>query len=352
MNVNLSQMQNHLINLIKNNGPISVADFMREALFHPNLGYYNQKNPFGKKGDFITAPEISQVFGELIGAYFASLGMNYYFGRKINLVEMGAGNGTLMKDLLRVVRKVPDFFKFINIHIIEISPRLQNIQKEKLKDYKITWHNDFDSFYAANSADPMFFIANELFDCFPINQFIKTKNGWLEKILFVKEEKLEFGLSENALGNIRNIKIEAEMGAVFERSIEAELLMEKLVNAVKSIGGIGLIIDYGYDKNEFRDTLQALKNHEYVDVLNEAGEADITALVNFKILEEIAKNTGLKTSLSTQKHFLELIGIEARRAALINGKTAEEKQKINSAIDRLIDPKQMGELFKCLAFCK
>lgn len=340
-------MKNHLINLIKNSGPISVAEFMREALFHAELGYYQQKNPFGRDGDFITAPEISQVFGELIGAYFASLGMNYYFGRKINLVEMGAGNGTLMNDLLRVAKKIPDFFKFVNIHIIEISPRLQAIQQDKLKDYKITWHDNFDSFYAANSEDPLFFIANELFDCFSINQLVKTKDGWAEKMITVKEEKLEFALSNYS----QNIGIDAEISAVFEKSIEAESLMEKLVNAVKQSGGMGLIIDYGYYQNEFRDTLQALKNHQYVDVLNEAGNADITALVNFEILEKIAKNNGLKTSFSTQKHFLELIGIEARRSVLINDKSDDEKKKINLAIDRLIDPKQMGELFKCLAFC-
>ena len=341
-------MQNHLVNLIRNNGPISVAQFMREVLFHPELGYYNQKNPFGRDGDFVTAPEISQVFGELIGAYFASLGMNYYFGKKISLVEMGAGRGTLMEDLLRIIKKIPDFFNYIDIHIIEISPRLKAIQQEKLKDYKITWWNDFDSFYAANSANPIFFIANELFDCFAINQLVKTKDGWVEKMICVKEEKLEFALSSH----IQNIKIDTEIGAVLEVSTEAEILMEKLVNAVKQSGGIGLIIDYGYSKNEFKNTLQALKNHQHIDVLTEVGNADITALVNFEILEKIAKKFDLKTSLSTQKHFLELIGIEARRATLINGKTADEKQKINLAINRLIDPEQMGELFKCLAFCK
>jgi SAM-dependent MidA family methyltransferase len=341
-------MQKHLIDLIQNNGPISVAQLMREALFHPELGYYNKQNPFGRDGDFVTAPEISQVFGELIGAYFAGLGMNYYFDQKINLVEMGAGRGTLMDDLLRVIKKVPDFFKNVEIHIIEISPRLKVIQQEKLKDYKITWWNDFDSFYASNFMHPLFFVANELFDCFAINQFIKTKDGWAEKVVTSDGKKLEFGL----FNNVVDIDVEAEIGSVLEICKQAENLMNKLVEAVKKSGGIGLIIDYGYIKNEFKNTLQALKNHQYVDVLGEVGNADITALVNFEVLENIAKKNNLKVSLSTQKHFLELIGIEARRQKLLEKKSDVEKQKINSRIDRLIDQKQMGQLFKCLAFCR
>jgi NADH dehydrogenase [ubiquinone] 1 alpha subcomplex assembly factor 7 len=339
-------VKDHLIKLIQNNGPMSVADFMRESLFHPKLGYYNCHNPFGKEGDFITAPEISQVFGELIGAYFASAAINAFVDQKVNLVEMGAGSGTLMSDLLRIAIKIPIFFNQTNIHIIEISPRLKAIQQEKLQNYQITWWNDFDSFYKNNSGQPLFFCANELFDCFAINQFVKSGDVWMEKMVNFNGKKLEFVLSNFSY----NFQVEAMEGGVLEVSNEAQILMKKLVHDIKNSGGSGLIIDYGYFQNEFRDTLQALKNHQYAEILQEAGNADITALVDFKALENIAQKSGLKTSLVSQKYFLESLGIDQRREKLIAGRNDEEIKKIHSSINRLIGSDQMGELFKCLIF--
>jgi NADH dehydrogenase [ubiquinone] 1 alpha subcomplex assembly factor 7 len=338
-------MQKYLANLIKINGLMTVAQFMNEALFHPLYGYYNQKNPFGRNGDFITAPEISQVFGELIGAYLAGIWAQKK--QKINLVEMGAGRGTLMKDLLCAN---PEFAAQINIHIIEISPRLQEIQKENLREFKINWWENFNDFYAANSDLPIYFIANELFDCLPINQFVKTANGWREKLVGLNEQgNLDYILSNYpADKSIDQMAAGAGLGAVFEYSQAAENLIAELSLAIKKTGGIGIIIDYGYIKNEFKNSLQALKNHQYCDALENAGNCDITALVNFQQLKNAAqKNT--KISLVTQKEFLENLGIELRQQKLITQNPTKQTE-INSAINRLTDSAQMGELFKCLIF--
>ncbi|MES2677350.1 MAG: SAM-dependent methyltransferase [Pseudomonadota bacterium] len=343
-------MKSHLQNLIQINGAISISQFMNEALFRPQLGYYQQQNPFGKDGDFITAPEISQVFGELIGAYLMGIWQNNYSGKKINLVEMGAGRGTLMKDFLAVAKKIPEFLANVNISVIEISPRLQEVQKQNLQGFKVDWYNNFAEFYCRNNDAPILFIANELFDCFAIDQFVKTQNGWAQKMVGIDANgELEF-----VLGNLMNIKVgvtnpdQQNLGSIFEHSSQAMSFMNELSEAIKKTNGLGLIIDYGYIKNEFKNTLQAIKNHQFCDVLKEAGNCDITALVDFANLQKIAQKNNLQTSLITQKEFLNSLGIESRREKLLAKKNPEEQNQINSSINRLIDEKQMGELFKVL----
>jgi NADH dehydrogenase [ubiquinone] 1 alpha subcomplex assembly factor 7 len=269
---------------------------------------------------------------------------------------MGAGRGTLMRDLLAFADKIPGFQEAFNIHIIEISPKLQNIQKENLPNHQINWWKNFSGFYEKNHHQLIFFIANELFDCMAVSQFVKTKKGWQEKVVTIgPEDKLHFALAD--YNEIVNEKIRqliktdnVKEDAIFEYSNSAQNLMIEIAGAIKKTGGIGIIIDYGYIKNEFKNTLQAVKNHQYCDVLKNAGDADLTALVNFAQLENIAKDNKLNTSIVTQKEFLESLGIEMRREKLIFGKTDSEKKQINSAIDRLIDVGQMGELFKGLIF--
>jgi SAM-dependent MidA family methyltransferase len=344
-------MKSHLQNLIKINGAISIEQFFREALFHPNFGYYNQNNPFGKKGDFITAPEISQVFGELIGAYFINLWQNNYCQGKINLVEMGPGNGTLMKDFLNFTKKIPNFFEQFTISIVEISPRLQKIQKQTLKEFSINYYDNFASFYQQHNSQPIFFVANELFDCFAINQLVKTKDGWIEKVVGVGDDlELCFALGQN----INNSYVDQlttknlELGAIFEYSGQGYNFMEELANSIKKTKGVALIIDYGYVINEFKSTIQAIKNHQFCSMLEEAGSCDITALVDFFALNNIAVKNDLRTSLISQKDFLNNLGIEIRRKKLLERQDEHKQQIINSAINRLVDKKQMGELFKVL----
>ncbi len=380
-------MKSHLKNLIQINGSISISQFMNEALFHPKLGYYQSQNPFGKDGDFITAPEISQVFGELIGAYLVGIWQNNYSGGKINLVEMGAGRGTLMKDLLGFACKISGFLDMVNISIIEISPRLQEVQQQNLQEFKIDWYGNFADFYKQKNDAPIFFVANELFDCFAIDQFVKTQNGWAERMVGIsgdgelgfvlkdlinikvgvanpdlqrvsKNEELNFNYHPDESRDPYDVKkwiptfVGMTTDGIAEYSPQAINFMNELSQVIKKTNGLGLIIDYGYLENQRQQysngTLQAIKNHQYVNILQEAGNCDMTTLVNFSSLEKIAQKNNLQTSLITQKEFLTSLGIATRKEKLLAGKHIEQQKQINSAINRLIDKKQMGELFKVL----
>jgi NADH dehydrogenase [ubiquinone] 1 alpha subcomplex assembly factor 7 len=384
---------NYLKNLINHTGPMSVADFMNEVLFNPKYGYYQTKLAIGKGGDFITAPEISQVFGEIIAAYL----LNFFITRRsdvnnfrggINLVEMGAGRGTLIKDILISLKKLADggiddakyFLQFCSFNIIEISSRLKKIQQENLQEIasclavKINWYQDFKEFRVANNNQEIYFIANELFDCFAINQFvmnvdkssgqqlwheIKVALEILDLEILDRQENFKFfkdefnpvtheSVKELVASEVIDDDIKFGQGAIFEHSFAAANFMQELASYIKSNSGLALIFDYGYIKNSLVNSLQAVKNHRKIEILEELGGCDITALVNFSMLERIAKNCGLNSSVITQREFLVSLGIEQRRQILLQNKNNAEKLEINSAINRLIDKNQMGELFKCM----
>jgi NADH dehydrogenase [ubiquinone] 1 alpha subcomplex assembly factor 7 len=337
---------------------MKISHFTSRALFHPTSGYYRTRNPLA---DFITAPEISQVFGELIAAYLIDVTPHLLRGpkSKISLVEMGAGKGTLFFDILSTIKKLAekknpqavDFLERATFHIIEINEVLKKIQQEKLKDFSVTWHESFDEFVVADpcvglesvagrhTGRPLlFFISNELFDCFPIDQFVKTDIGWCERL--IDSDKF---ITANFDPEIHQfvqdlVQVDAPFGAVFEHSSAAKNFMSQLCDALKTHGGIAINFDYGYVKTEFANTLQAIKNHQKVEVLKNVGEADITAHVDFSALEKIAKNYGLNSSIISQREFLISLGIEERRKILPPSE--------NSAIDRLVAMDQMGELFK------
>lgn len=336
---------------------MKISRFMSEALFHPQTGYYRTKNPIGKNSDFITAPEISQVFGELLAVYL--LHVASVKKTKIALVEMGAGKGTLFCDILSAIKKLSDkkisqaldFLERTAFHIIEINEVLQKIQKENLQKFQVNWHQKFEELQLAPEQE-IFFITNELFDCFPIDQFVHTEIGWRERIINNKNFALAPFDREIHDFVEKEIATLAPIGAVFEYSFEARNFMTQLCQALNQQGGIAINIDYGYIKNEFANTLQAIKNHQKCDVLETPSEADITALVDFSALEKIAKNSTLNTSLISQAQFLQSLGIEERRQALLANKSSENQEKINLAIDRLIDSSQMGDLFKCLIVWK
>lgn len=327
---------------------------MHKALFDEDNGYYRTKNPIGKDSDFITSPEISQVFGELLAAYLLQI-FSTQKG-KISLVEMGAGRGVLFFDILSSIKKLAeknnalaiDFLNRTTFHIVEINEILKKIQQNKLssallprracddKEIEIKWHEKFEDFL--QEADQIFFLSNELFDCFPIDQFVNTDIGWCERLIdrdsFVIKNfdpKIHQLIQELA-------GADAPFGAVFEYSDSAKFFMTQLSQALKTKGGIAINFDYGYFKTEFANTFQAVKNHQKTDALKTSGDTDLTAHVDFGALDKIAKNLGLNSSLITQREFLISLGIEERRKKL----PAQD-----SAIDRLIAPDQMGELFKC-----
>ena len=342
--------------LIKANGAITIADFMQEAMFNEKTGYYRTKEPIGARADFITAPEISSVFGELIAAYFLSFILKS--DKEISFVEMGAGLGTLYSDALSTfakiatkLEKLDEIKRRINFNIVEISEKLTKVQQEKLAQsgFKINWFNNFEDFIATNQNRQIYFLANELFDCFQIHQFARTNNKWQEVLVGLKNKELcltleNFSQEKHVLINkiaLENNISQNQEDIIFEHSFAALNFMEKLSKTLKSQGGIALIIDYGYENPPLKSTLQALKNHQGKNILEDVGNCDLTALVNFKALQKTAQKYNLQTSLVSQKEFLTSLGIQERQGSNTN-------PNVNSAINRLIGEDQMGELFKCL----
>lgn len=335
-----------------------ISEFMFNALFDAKVGYYKTKNPIGKGADFITAPEISQVFGELLAAYLLQVASAKQ--SQIAFVEMGAGKGTLCEDILGSIQKLADkgvpqavdFLKRASFHIIEINPVLQGVQKKNLADFSMNWHENFAEFLKVVPEREIFFISNELFDCFPIDQFIQTERGWCERMTDGKKFILNDFNAEIHEFIDQEVGSIAPIGAFFEYSLAAQDFMKELCIAIYKQGGIAINIDYGYSKNEFANSLQAVKDHQKCNVLETPGEVDITALVDFGALEKVIKEADLESSLITQREFLIGLGIEKRREILLQNKTESEKREINLAIDRLIAIDQMGDLFKCLIVWK
>lgn len=313
---------------------------------HPEYGYYQKQNPFGAQGDFITAPEISQVFGELLGIFCADQWLRAGSPSPAIVVEMGPGRGTLMQDFLRGTRHVPGFHQAISVHLIEASAALTAAQKKKLQDShpSLSWHKDiFDL-----PKQPMFFVANELCDALPIHQFEKTQQGWGERMVALDaEEALCFTLVPSALSERLNAQYpEAQTGEIIETSPASIQLIHHIADHLNHHGGAAALIDYGYDVPSFRSSLQAVKSHQYHSVLEDIGEADITAHVDFAALAEEAKRCRRAPQLITQAAFLKGLGVDMRLQQLLQ--KAENPEIVTSAVQRLIDPEQMGELFKVL----
>lgn len=344
----------HIRRRIENTGPLSVADYMAECLCHPQHGYYMSRDPLGQAGDFTTAPEISQMFGEMIGLWLGVTWQQMGAPSPIHIVELGGGRGTLMRDALRAADKVAGFSQAAAIHMVEISPVLQQKQQASLADWgeAVSWHADIDQL----PAGPSLIIANEFFDALPVRQFEKGAKGWAERFvdLDLESEGLRFVLQADEAARAlmpAALKDRAvEEGALFELGVPAQSIALALGQKIAAEGGAVLAIDYGYAEADFGDTLQALKNHQFVSPLEECGTADLTTHVNFGMLGEALKTGGVVVHpLLGQGMFLEYLGITARAQALLDH-AAEESQKgaIVAAHKRLCDPAEMGQLFKVL----
>ncbi len=353
----MTDLNDHLIKLIKLHGPITVSNYMTEALTNPKYGYYVNQNPFGKQGDFVTAPEVSQMFGEMIGLWFADLWIKIGRPGKVHLIELGPGNGTLMVDILRVLEIVPDFIKAIELHFVEAAPQLIDIQKEKLKEFNgnKTWHETVKPalLKASNEDEITFIIANEFLDALPIRQFQKGDLGWHERMVTV-------GTDGKCLTNmlspfpVQDTKIpehliDAEQHSIIEISPMAEYLIAQIADHFKSHDGAALFIDYGYNENQTGETLQAVEKHKYTDIFARPGYADISAHVNFKKLIDIARNKGIKSlGPENQGKFLNNMVIEERVRMLCENASLEQKKDILEGLNRLIAPDEMGTLFKVM----
>jgi len=332
----------------KNNNLFTLDNFIEESLYNKKTGYYMKKNPFGKGGDFITAPDISILFSEMIAIWVISFWEKLNCPKQFNLIELGAGNGEMMRILLSTFSKFPEFQNSCRINILEKSKLLQQIQKATIKGKKIKWLNSLNEL---NNL-PCIFIANEFFDALPIKQFLKKEKKWYERhVKFTHNKKLEFlDIPFDMQKFEQQIKFKISYKQKFiEYSPLATKYLKTIINKIKLNNGGILIIDYAYFEKEMKNTLQAVSKHQYCDVLKNFGNSDITYNLSFNLINKIIKKLGLCSSLSTtQKKFLTKLGILERAEILSKNMPFSEKADIYFRIKRLIDESQMGHLFKVM----
>ena len=337
---------------IKKNNLFTLDKFIEESLYNTKSGYYMKKNPFGKKGDFITAPNISILFSEMIAIWVISFWEKLDCPKKFNLIELGAGNGEMMRVFVNTFKKFPQFQKSCKINILEKSKLLQQTQKANIKDKNVKWLNSLNQL---NNL-PCIFIANEFFDALPIKQFLKKKNKWYQRhVKFNDNEKLEY---LDIPFNIEKLEKEVQFKISYKQKfIEyAPLTTKYLKTIIKKIkinnGGI-LIVDYAYTNKEMRNTLQAVSKHKYCDVLKYFQNSDITYNLSFNLINKIVKKLGPCLSVSTtQGEFLTKLGILKRAEILSKNMPFSKKADIYFRIKRLIDKNQMGYLFKVMFITK
>jgi NADH dehydrogenase [ubiquinone] 1 alpha subcomplex assembly factor 7 len=337
---------------IRTDGPLAVSEFMEIALGDPEHGYYRTRDPLGEVGDFITSPEISQVFGEIIGLWCAVTWQNAGTPKNIHLVELGPGRGTLMADILRTAQNVmPAFAKAIDVHLIETGEVLRQQQEKALAGYHVDWHSRFETI----PPGPVLVIANEFFDALPIDQYVMTEDGWREKRVILTEEhdSLVFAPSDQLVSDKVTIPVELDgspLASIFERSSVGEQIAGDIAKRIATAGGAAMIIDYGHVRHGLGNTLQAVKSHKYHDALVSIGEADLTAHVDFAALGNAAKASGAVVHGPIfQGGFLTALGIEARTETLIAKATLDQAELLKSASRRLIAADGMGTLFKVMA---
>jgi SAM-dependent MidA family methyltransferase len=334
--------------IIAQEGPISIERYMALALTHPSKGYYTARDPFGAAGDFVTSPEISQMFGELIGLWAADLWERLGAPPELRLVELGPGRGALMADFLRAARVVPGFFAALDVHLVEASEKLAGRQSEALaaSGRPVSWHRAIDSV----PPGPAIFVANEFFDALPARHYVKTPEGWREKLIGLDAEgRLIFGLGAEVEPFL---KAGAEDGAVLEINAAAQRIMAQIATRIVEQNGALLAADYGYFHTGFGETLQAIKAHRFVDPLAEPGLADLTTHVDFSALARAARSVHAEVhGPVTQGHFLNEIGIFERAEALRSRADEDQQAQIDAALARLtsMDETGMGALFKVLA---
>ncbi len=341
-----------IIDLIGLNGPISVADYFALCLGDPDHGYYRTQEPFGPGGDFTTAPEISQLFGELIGIFLILAWQADDRPGTVQVVEIGPGRGTLMADLQRVMAGLqPDLAAAATFHLVETSPRLRDRQQKTLADggRQNRWHEDLETVPAGYTL----LVANELLDAIPMRQFVMGPDGFRERVVTVTPDRtLAFASGIATIGAERIPGGEnAPDGTVFETAPARNAIVERIADRVTTGGGAALLIDYGHLQSAFGDTLQAVRNHRYEDVLQSPGKADLTSHVDFAAAGEAARGCGAHVPPPlTQGAFLLELGLLQRAGALGADKSPQARRAIQQSVDRLAGSgeNQMGSLFKVL----
>ena len=320
---------------------MSLSRYMALCLYHPQYGYYMSKNPLGRSGDFITAPEVSSLFGEIIA--LSLIANTFERGYKTaDLVEFGGGHGTQMADVLHILNHVGYEGQ---AHMVELSPALQKIQQATLKDFDVSWHTDFESIAGES---PLIMVANEFFDAFPVEQYIFADNQWQEMCIDLSEGMLTWNRRPADFVPPSGYPASKE-GDFCEHPTAAIDYFRRILRHIKRHGGMFLTLDYGYTTLEYGNTLQAIKEHRFVDPLDHPGKCDLTTHVNFALLESVVEEEGLTPlPLMTQEQFLKHYGILERYEQVLDLVPASERKNLEAALERLTHPDAMGTLFKAL----
>ena len=333
---------------IKKKYDLSLDKFINLSLYNKKFGYYMKKNPFGKKGDFITAPNISRLFSEMIAIWIISFWQSLGSPKKFNLIELGAGNGEMMKILIESFKNFPIFINSCNFIIHEKSPYLIKMQKKKLIKTKILWISKIREI----KKEPSIFLANEFFDAIAIKQFRKKENIWFEKFVDFKNPKKAFFFEKKI--DIRkiekkiNFKISQNQNFIEYSELGLNYLKEISKIIKKNSGGL-LLIDYGYTSKKMKNTLQGISNHKFAKILSNIGNTDITHNINFDLFKKYTEHLGgLSNNLTTQKKFLIKMGIKDRAEIISKNQNFLKKADIYYRLKRLINEKQMGNLFKVM----
>lgn len=332
---------------IRTTGPMSIATYMGLCLTHPRQGYYKGADPLGATGDFVTAPEISQMFGELVGFFFVNVWQQMGSPKAFTLLELGPGRGTLMADMLRVACRAEGFRDALDLRLFETNPSLIAEQNARLEAYGPKWIDAFDKV----GEGPLLVVANEFYDALPIRQFVRSEQGWHERMVGLTDGKRAFGLSPTPIPNSAMPESIASAGVneVLEVGLASGEVTARLARTISAQGGVLLAIDYGYGMTQTGETLQGVRRHAYADVLEAPGETDLSAHVDFEAIGSVAGKAGLAVQpLLTQGQFLTRMGINDRAKAL-SAANPGSAADIAGAKARLVSPEQMGELFK--VFC-
>jgi SAM-dependent MidA family methyltransferase len=327
--------------MIQQDGPISVALYMALCLGDAEHGYYMQREAFGRKGDFITAPDVSQLFGEMIGVFMAvCLSVNAQ-NQPVTLVELGPGRGALMADILRTLKQLrPEKLDGFEVALVETSPRLRGLQAKAIAPYKTPVF--YDDIAALPGEMPLLIIGNEFLDALPLRQYQKVGAHWRERMVGVKNSAT-LGPAELPSGAASQ-----DEGTIFEIAPARTAAILHLAARLKSQGGAALLIDYGHENTGFGDTFQAMRAQKHVPVLQRPGEVDLTSHVDFEVLAREAAAAGCVAALKTQGEFLLELGLLQRAGALGSGKSPDVRSAIEVAVNRLAGLDQMGNLFKVL----
>lgn len=334
----MTPLHDHLRNRIAATGPITVAEFMTDCLMHPQHGYYTQQTAFGVKGDFITAPEISQMFGELIGLSLAQSWLAQGAPENAILVELGPGRGTLMADIIRATKAVAGFSQ-LPVHMVEISPRLRALQSAAVDG--VIHHDTLDTLPDA----PIILVANEFFDALPLRQFQRGAETWNEILVGLQGDKIGFGLGpDQDVPALRHRLGDTKQGDIVEFCAPSQKVMLQISQHIARHGGSGLIVDYG-DWRSQGDTVQALKDHAPTGLFDHIGTSDITAHVDFEVLFDAAAGI-TRSRITPQGVFLERLGLTQRAQSLAQQMSGDTLNAHIAAHRRLAHPDEMGNLFK------